>query len=217
MVKLNSNQSLPPTLQEALGIASTYAPSALLDQLTLKYEAVPSHPNDGGRYDHNTKTIYVSPNSSRPGMTFLHELGHALDAYLPGYPKSVPAQGTYQPASSAQAVFHAYVEHNTITAGELLPLLDQFPAVPHFNDHYKAIRESENSKVKADLSPSELFARGYCQYVIEDSGRSGLIKELAASLKRESKLDRWLQWEKNDFKNISQSYKRLLSEPSLGL
>jgi hypothetical protein len=202
---------LPQSLLRTMEIARRYVADDIWNELTFTYTAPPTHPEEKGRYDHVSRTIYVNPvnASGMPHLTFLHELGHAVDALLPGYAKTSPGQHSFAPVSSLEQAKIDYQNQTFSPENKLLMLLAAFLSRPQIQDHAEKINQSTDLKVKADLTPAELFARGFCQYVIERSQDSELLRDLQTTFQKPHELDRLLQWAPDDFAPIARSYDEL--------
>ncbi|MFW8627838.1 hypothetical protein [Deinococcus sp. ME38] len=204
MPHIISRTPYPKILDDALAAAQQVIPAAILDRVQIRYEKVPYSPESKGSYDYATFTVYVSPLSDHPGMTLLHELGHALDAGLEGYGKD-NSSGT---ASSIRALYAKREARLDLPMTPLDPLLNRLLMAPQFVELYTISRS--DPRAHADISTTELFARSFAQYVVERSGQPDLLKELRQKQQDKRLFQKFLQWPSGDFAPIADAYDLLL-------
>lgn len=205
MPHIISRTPYPKIIDDALAAAQQVVPAALLDRLQFRYATVPHSPKSKGYYDHANATIYVSPESDHPGMTLLHELGHAVDAQLDGYEKDTNPYGT---VSSIRALYAKREARLDLPMTPLDPLLNRLLMAPQFVELH-TISQSD-PRAHADTSTTELFARSFAQYVVERSGQPDLLKELRQKQQDKRLFQKFLQWPSDDFAPIADAYDLLL-------
>lgn len=140
---------------------------------------------------HQELGVRVADDASFPGMTLLHEIGHAVDYLLlgggAGYASEVRAGGAWQ------AWYDACLTSTAITQVRTRLITPAFAAEAGFAAYL--------------LEPAELFARSFAQYVAGRSTSVPLLNELTAM----AQSDPPQQWHPNDFVTLDQTLLHLLS------
>lgn len=148
--------------------------------------------NVRGSYNPANHEIRVRLSGPHPELTLAHEIGHMLD--------HLQLDGPGLTSSAAGQQLEAWRAAVELT-GAVDGLRDQYAA---------ATSQTAKNFFKYLLSPVELFARSYAQYIALRSGDELLATQLALALETP-----YRQWEADDFEAVAQAFDDLFSD--LGL
>lgn len=156
-------------------------------------------PGVGGGYNTADVSISLNPDARFLGFTLVHELGHYIDHMLigePGVPASYP--GTPELDDWRDAVVQTWAADGLARIAAD-PAFDVLPGPEPGSTFRQYVREYL-------LTPHELFARSYSQYIAEKSGDRDLLAALADA----QTLPYPEQWDDDDFAPIRAAFDRLL-------
>jgi hypothetical protein len=164
--------------------------------------------NTNGRYligDAKTSEVHINRICAGPRATTAHEIGHYLDHHLWGTGKpGLSNMGTHQRAEELEPLMRAI--YNTPSARRL-------------------VQQAQNAVVNGDvarvavcrylLTPTELFARSYAQYIAIRSGNPAMRLDVRAYPTSWSKYGYAAQWQDHEFGAIAHEMDRLLQRRGL--
>lgn len=139
-------------------------------------------PGVGGDYHYASREIRVKATSTTPELIFAHELGHHID-------RTVFGRGDYSGTQITQG-----------PGGPMKEILGEMKSTPE----YQAWVNSPNGRYYA--SKTEMFARGYAQWVAIRSGDPTLVEQLAK---------RTDTWTTESFEPIAAAYDTLFTDKGL--
>ena len=129
--------------------------------------------------------IAVNPNGPWPHLTLCHEVGHFLD---------LAALGNGQMASETEASLHPWL--NAVGKSDAAMKIFNHPTMTADRRKYW-------------LSPRELWARSYAQFIAMKSKDPVLLSELNAA---RSSTQSWRQWTDQDFRPIMKAIEKLFKQ-----
>jgi hypothetical protein len=203
-IAITPRHRLRSSIAQAVGyIADHFSATVNMPLLGVRTEPM----KDEGLFDplKDTLGVRVSDKAGMPGMTVVHEIGHALDYFHYGF-----AHVQYK--SYAVAVLNAS-DQNWI---DFLQIVYQTPSVQQLTKLSRTpiLEDDENLKdrvayAKYLRSPHELFARVFAQYIALTSGLALLNDELKRHL---IETDTPTQWQAEEFGTIIAPLEVILEE-----
>lgn len=145
--------------------------------------------------------ITISKDAPSPEMTLAHEIGHYLDLYALGEKGSIATKGNsimddFMTAANESApvkYINEILKQNSIK----------------INDIYVPLSDSFIEFLKYLISPEELFARSYAQFIAGRSEDSLMAEQLQKAINEDSKKLYSIQWKTEDFKDIETEIEKI--------
>ncbi|HSM84595.1 MAG TPA: hypothetical protein VLT16_00530 [Candidatus Limnocylindrales bacterium] len=141
--------------------------------------------------DGKAKEIQVRPNSSWPGLSTAHEIGHFLDL------EAIGEKGKFATRSGDAGM------------KEVLKAAEETDAIKGLR---RRLKDSESPRVRHYvnylLGDVEIWARAYAQFIGEESGSKLLEQQLEKAIGVES----GRQWSHEDFKPVSAAIKKMFQD-----
>lgn len=174
-----------------------------------------SDSGDVGAYFWNVRTreplrIELKRGQTHPRLTLLHEVGHLLDHQTLG------VRGFYESERSVLSEGRLVAWRRAVEASPGVKRGRKLLKQKNFDvpgSYGKKERLAVPKRVLGELlSPPELFARSYGQYIALRSSNQALLTELSATLDRRDELCFCRQWVAEDFEPIARVLDALFEE-----
>jgi len=154
-----------------------------------------------GAYYPSRSTIELRPRGQAVNLTAVHELGHYLDHRLLGQSEVIMETKWQTEASTAAWLRTVNASPEVRRLQGLLASTNDDPAL--------------EAHLKYLLTPSELWARSYAQWIAVRSGDEALGIDLEWWLGRPDEWTRSRQWGKTEFEPIAESIDRIFRDKGL--